>query len=416
MRARTGIDEIEVLLVVDDPRNSRRVRRALVEVRAGVFRITRVNRLQRALELLAAGGSFGVVLLDLPSADTQRLDAVARIRATAADVPIVVLAGTDDDMLALAAFQRGAQDWLAKDDLDGRLLERTLRRAAQRKRVEVALRREIREVEAARSRIEQQAVELRARAEQVDAVNRDLDDFTYMASHDLKEPLRGISGYCEILLEDYRDRLDPDGVRRLEALTGMCDRLAKQIENLLAYYRVGRTHDVDTDVDLEEVAAEQLDTLGATIDQRRASVEIAGRLPAAKGDPTLFGMVLANLISNSLKYNESKPPRVQLGAVAGEPCTIYVRDNGIGIDPKYHDAIFTIFRRLHGRKQYEGTGAGLTIVRKIVQSYGGRIWLESEPGQGSTFYFTLPPATKRVPSGPNAPHWIARDAVGVARP
>ena len=325
-------------------------------------------------------------------------------------MPIVVLAGADDDMLALAAFQRGAQDWLAKDDLDGRLLERTIRHAAQRKRVEVALRREIREVEAARSRIERQAAELRVRAEQVDAVNRDLDDFTYMASHDLKEPLRGISGYCDILLEDYRDRLDGDGVRRLEALTGMCDRLAKQIENLLAYYRVGRTHDVDTEVDLGAVAAEQLDTLGATIDQRRASVEIAGRLPTAKGDPTLFGMVLANLISNALKYNESRPPRVEVGAVADEPCTIYVRDNGIGIDPKYHDAIFTIFRRLHGSKQYEGTGAGLTIVRKIVQSYGGRIWLESEPGHGSTFYFTLPPAGPRVSPGPKAPHWVARDA------
>jgi len=99
--------------------------------------------------------------------------------------------------------------------------------------------------------------------------------------------------------------------------------------------------------------------------------------------------VLANLISNALKYNESRPPRVEIGAVAGEPCTLYVRDNGIGIDPKYHDAIFTIFRRLHGRKQYEGTGAGLTIVRKIVQSYGGRIWLESVPGEGTVFYFTL---------------------------
>jgi signal transduction histidine kinase len=412
----TGIEVIEVLLIEDDPRDARIVQRAFAEVRgameshASLFRVTPVPRLQRALDLLAAGKPFGVVLLDLQLPDVQGLEAVARIRATAADVPIIVLTGVEDDALALAAFQHGAQDWLSKDDLDGRLLARTIRHAAQRKRIEAELFRQMREVEAARARIEQQAAELRVRAEEVDAVNRDLDDFTYMASHDLKEPLRGISGYCGILLEDYWDRLDPNGVRRLEALIGMCDRLAKQVDNLLAYYRVGRAANAETDVDVNAVLADQLDTLRAAIDQRGASVEVASRLPVAKGDPTLVGMVLANLIANGLKYNESRTPRIEIGSLADEPCTIYVRDNGIGIDPKHHEAIFTIFRRLHSRKKYDGTGAGLTIVRKIIQSSGGRIWLESEPGQGSTFYFTLPPGSPPVTPPTKAPHWLSRDA------
>ena len=416
MRGGNGVEEIEVLLIEGDPSEAQRVEyvlsnvRGAMEVLGGLFNVTHATRMQFALDLLAKGKRFGVVLLNLQLPDSRGLETLSLVRAAMANVPIVVLTGVDDDMLALSAIQQGAQDWLPKDELDGRLLARTIRHAVERKRIEVELLRHARETEAARARIEQQAAELRARAEQVDAVNRDLDDFTYIASHDLKEPLRGISGYCEILLEDYEDRLDADGVRRLEALTGMCDRLARQIDNLLTYYRVGRTGMPDTEVDLNAVAADQLDTLRATIDQRGATVEIAGQLPTAKADPTLVGMILANLISNGLKYNENKAPRVEIGAVAGQPSTIYVRDNGIGIEPKHHEAIFTLFRRLHSRKKYEGTGAGLTIVRKIVQSHGGRIWVESEPGRGSTFFFTLPPATKPDTLPPKAPHWLSRES------
>lgn len=408
--------EIDVLLIEGNPRYARRVQlllseaRGAMEVRGGLFAVTHVTRLEHALELLAEKNAFGVVLLDLQLPDSEGVRTLSRIRDRADSVPVIVLTGIDDDGLALAVIQQGAQDWLAMDDLDGRLFVRTIRHAIERKRTEVELLRHAREVEAARARIEQQAAELRARAEQLDKANRELDDFTYIASHDLKEPLRGISAYCEILREDYDDKLDADGRRRLESLAVMCDRLCHLIDDLLTYCRVGRVPSPDARVDLNEVTTELLGTLRAAIDQRGASVEVVGQLPVVRGEATLLGMVLANLISNGLKYNKNPRPCVEIGVLADDPRTVYVRDNGIGIPKKHHEVIFTIFRRLHGRKEYEGTGAGLTIVRKIVESCGGRVWLESEPDRGATFFFHLPSPRKssptRQPTKP--PHWISR--------
>ncbi len=134
-------------------------------------------------------------------------------------------------------------------------------------------------------------------------------------------------------------------------------------------------------------------------------------LPTVTGDANLIGMALSNLIGNGLKFNDSAQPQVEVGCQATDPPTLYVKDNGIGIDPKFHEAVFTIFRRLHSREKYEGTGVGLTIVRKIVESHGGRIWFESVPGQGTTFHFTLAPAAAERPAveaAPRPPHWVER--------
>ena len=403
------VEQFEVLLVEDCATDARMVRLALDEtrgamaVRRGLFTITSVDGLGSALQRLD-GGNFGVVLLDLHLPDSSGLETLARVRAAAPEVPVVVLAGLDDDGQALTAIQRGAQDYLVKDRLDGRLLRRTLRHAIERKRAEVQLLQHSRQIEAAHTRIKRQAAQLKARAEQLDRVNRELDDFTYIASHDLKEPLRGIRAYCEILLEDYHPKFDAAGQRRLAMLVNLCDRLETLIGDLLTYCRVGGTRPADTGIDLDAVVAEVLDTLRPAIDRRSASVRVAGPLPKVTGDATLIGMALANLVSNGLKFNNRARPRLEIGCLPTDPPTLYVRDDGIGIDRKHHGEIFTIFRRLHGRKKYEGTGAGLTIVQKIVQSHGGRIWLESEPGAGSTFFFTLAPTGGKRPGKP--PHWV----------
>ncbi len=382
-----------------------------MSVSFGLFAVTRVARLQEALNLLAQK-RFAVVLLDLGLPDSVGLETLAAVRGAAENVPIVVLTGIDDDGLSLAAIQQGAQDYLAKDHLEGRLLSRTIRHAIERKRAEIELLRHNREVEAARAQIEQQAAELKTRAEQLDRTNRDLDDFTYIASHDLKEPLRGISGYCEILREDYADKLDAGARGRLDALVKMCNRLATLVDNLLTYSRVGAISPADDQIDLHALAEDAIVSLRPTIDRRDALVRVVGRLPKVRGDSTVIGMVFGNLISNAVKFNQSGRPEVEIGLLPGDPETIYVKDNGIGIEQRHHDDIFTIFRRLHARNKYEGTGAGLTIVRKIVQSHGGRIWLESEPDQGTTFFFTLAPAAEsRSQDHPTRPpHWLTRDA------
>jgi len=254
--------------------------------------------------------------------------------------------------------------------------------------------------------------------DQVDRAHRDLEEFTSIVSHDLKEPLRGIGAYCELLVEDYGNKLDEDGMRRLRAMHKLCHRLEAMIDNLLAYYRVGQVPPARLEVDLNAVAEQAVDTLWPTIERRHALVRILGPLPPAAVDPTLLGTVLGNLISNALKFNDSPRPWVEIGALRTQAPAIYVRDNGIGIPREEHETVFTVFRRLHSRKKYEGIGLGLAIVRKIVESYGGRVWLESEVGQGSTFYFSLSPS---VPSHDGAsvakpPHWVQASESGVASP
>ena len=410
MRERPLQKNFQVLLIGNSLADAQQIEASLSSIRGksraqtGSFTVSHAMRLKSALEELGKK-SFDAILLDLQLTDSTGLAALRTIRKATPKVPIIALTDNDDEDVELKTLQEGAQDCLTKTSIDGQILVRTLRHAIQRKQIELELLSHTREVEAARARIEQQAGELKERAEQLDQINRELDDFTYIASHDLKEPLRGISAYCQILLEDYQDNLDEDGQRRLNSLNDMCDRLVKLIDNLLTYCQIGRVSPSEQNVDMNILADELLSTLRPAIDQRRATVQLAGQLPTVQGNPTLISIVLSNLIFNGLKFNERRP-RIEIGTSIEDPSEIYVRDNGIGIDSKHYDSIFTIFRRLHSRKKYEGTGAGLTICRKIVESHGGRIWLESEIGRGTTFYFTLcPTANPDKQPSTTSPYW-----------
>ena len=426
------LSEIRILLIDADGDNAARVERMLsvaqgaMEVHGGIFSVTRADDMAAALGLLRIE-VFVAVLLDLRLPDCQGLDSLERIRRLAGSLPVIVLTDIEDDGMALAAIKAGAQDWLPRRDLDRNLLTRTIRHAIERKRAEAKLLRHTREVEAGRRRIEQQAEEIKARVEQLDKINRELDNFAYIASHDLKEPLRGIAGYCQIITEDYHDRLDAEGRHRLATLETLCQRLERLIDNLLTYCRVGRVQTPEAKVDLNKVVAEQIDTYLAGEKNRTADISVENNLPTLKGDATLIGMVVGNLISNALKYNRGRRSRVEIGvgtSGAGEStktadgqCVFFVKDNGIGIEKKYHKDVFALFRRLHSRKKYEGTGAGLTIARKIVESHGGRIWLKSRPGNGSTFFVSLPEAkVKRSPgTGVKAPPHFTPTAKRVSK-
>jgi len=413
MEGQVKYGRVRVLAVLGEQDHARRVRDALVEARGakavgkGAFRVTAPPVLDRALDLLRRR-TFDVVLLDLGLPDSDGLEALSRVAAAAPTAAIVVLAPADDEKTALAAVRRGAQECLSGEQLEGHRLRRAVRLALERKRAERWRLRHACPPGDACAKLRQQAAELEARAEQLDRVNRELDDFAYVASHDLKEPLRGIRAYCDVLLEDYYQRLDADGRRRLAALGTMCDRLGTLIDNLLTYCRVGRVSPSREKVDLGAVVSEVLQTLDPAIRQRNARVRVAPGLPVVSGDATLIGMALANLVTNGVKFNLSRRPRVEIGVLTRRPAVVYVRDNGIGIAREHQEAVFEIFRRLHSRTQYEGSGAGLTIVRKIVEAHGGRVWLESEPGRGSTFYFTL--ARDQQRTGARPPHWMARPA------
>ena len=224
--------------------------------------------------------------------------------------------------------------------------------------------------------------------------NQELDDFAYIASHDLKEPLRGIHNYATFLLEDYHDRLDQTGRDRLETLTRLTARMEALINDLLHFSRVGRVQLATVKSDLDRVVADVLDTLHISLEERGVEVRIPNPLPTVTCDETRVGELFRNLITNAAKYNDKAKKWIEIGvspaATPGEGAVFYVRDNGIGIREKHFEAIFRIFKRLHGGDKYGGgTGAGMSIVKKIIEGHGGRIWLESAVGEGTTFYFTL---------------------------
>jgi signal transduction histidine kinase len=226
--------------------------------------------------------------------------------------------------------------------------------------------------------------------------NEDLEDFAYIVSHDLKEPLRGISNFARFVLEDDGPAMSEDGRNRLETIHRLTDRLAAQLDSLVQFSRVGRAEMGIEDRHLGDVATAAAQRLGPWLQERNATVTIEPGMPRTRCDGVRLEEVFVNLISNAVKYNDSQHKHVRIGA--GPDGAIYVHDNGIGIPARNTSDIFQIFRRLHGRDAYEGgTGAGLAITRKIIERHAGRIWVESEPGRGSTFCFTLGLASSTNP-------------------
>jgi PAS domain S-box-containing protein len=234
--------------------------------------------------------------------------------------------------------------------------------------------------------------------------NKELDEFTYVVSHDLQEPLRTLIAFSDFLLKDYGDRLDEQGQEYIRFLVEASRRMRALIQDLLNLSRAGRVtedfHEVCLDSLFEILQAD----FGELIRTRNARLDVRGPLPCVWGDRDRLRQLFGNLVSNGLKYNQAPEPRLMIGVEPAEQdgwTTLYVRDNGIGIDPQFHARIFLIFRRLHARDAYEGTGAGLAICQKIVLAHGGRMWLSSQLGQGATFFVTLPtspPESTSVPA------------------
>ena len=241
------------------------------------------------------------------------------------------------------------------------------------------------------------AEELAQANERLFKSNEELDSFAYIASHDLKEPLRGIHNFSNFLKEDYGDLLPEEGQGHLKTVLKLSRRMEALIDSLLHYSRAGRLEVTSTKCDLNMVLNEVLETSYLRIRETGAEVRIPRPLPSAFCDRTQIAEVFHNLIQNALKYNDRPEKWLEIGFLDSSPKTVndsitfYVKDNGIGIEADQREVVFHIFRRLHGRDEYGGGyGAGLTIAHKIVGRHEGRMWVESVVGEGSTFYFTLP--------------------------
>lgn len=220
--------------------------------------------------------------------------------------------------------------------------------------------------------------------------NDELERFAYVASHDLQEPLRTVTSYMQLLSRRYADKLGADANEFIGYAVAGATRMQRLIEDLLAFSRVGTQRRALEPRDANVVLQEALDDLRASIAAKKAQV-ICDPLPRVLVDEAQLEQLFTNLIGNALKFSGDEPPRVHVGARRdGQFWRFFVRDNGVGIDPKYFEKIFVIFQRLHAREKYEGTGVGLAISKKVVERHGGRIWVESAPGKGATFNFTLP--------------------------
>ncbi len=356
------------VLVIDDSATNRLIVRKMLQD-------------GEATVLLAATGKEGtemaiehrpdVIVLDvvLPDADGMDLCRQWHKDPRLADIPVLLISGerlADEDRAA--GLRSGALGYLLKPFSDIELLAQVhlldqLGRTHQK---------------------------LKRRNAELEASNRELEQFAYVVSHDLKEPLRTISGYCDLLGRRYGDQLDEKAGGYVKLAVRGALRMQRLIDDLLAYSHVGKTNRPMEDVDLAEVLAEVMAGLEAAVEEGQATVEV-GDLPTVRGNRLMLTQLFQNLLGNAIKFRGESPPVVRIVASqTNGRWQIWVADNGIGIESRHFDRIFGVFQRLHQKEEYSGTGIGLAICRKIVDYHGGRIWPESEPGKGTTFHIELP--------------------------
>jgi signal transduction histidine kinase len=245
---------------------------------------------------------------------------------------------------------------------------------------------------AMRDRQETLIADLAQRSDQLAAVNKELEAFSYSVSHDLRAPLRHVSGFTELLLKSSGPDLDPNRKRYLRLISDSAIKMGELIDALLVFSRMGRSEMLHTRVDLTNIVrAAQRDLTEA--DSSRAVNWIINPLPQVAGDPSMLQLVFTNLLSNAVKYSRKRTdPTVEIGSCDGahDEVVVFVRDNGVGFDMAYASRLFGVFQRLHRAEEFEGTGIGLANVQRIVARHGGRVWAESEPDKGATFYVALP--------------------------
>jgi signal transduction histidine kinase len=352
-------------LVEDEPADAELTLRALHQ--AGLDATWNLAMTPEEFTELVQKNSYDIILADYKLPDWNGMESVEILRRERLDVPVILVSGALGELTAVECIKQGAADYVLKDQLA---------------RLPGSVRRAIRE--------KQMREDHRQLLEELARSNRDLEQFAYVASHDLQEPLRMVATYSQLLAERYRGKLDADADKYIQYAVDGALRMQKLVQDLLAFSRVGRMglalQNVDTNVVLEVA----LKNLEAAIQESGAVIEHV-QLPVAMADSSQLVQVFQNLIGNAIKFRGSETPLIRVAAEApGKEWIFSVADNGIGILAEHRENVFVIFRRLHTRAEYSGNGIGLSICKKIIEQHGGRIWVESEPGHGCNFQFTLP--------------------------
>jgi signal transduction histidine kinase len=376
---------LTVLLVEDNPGDARLIQESLAVSPSSNFDLETADKLATALLRLSNGG-IDAVLLDLALPDSKGESTFEKAKSHAPTVPIIILTGLGDEALALKLVSGGAQDYVAKMDLNGAILSRAIRHAIERERTAQRIREFNQELE---ERVQERTAEL-------EAANQELEGFSSSVSHDLRGPLHLIDGYSTMLEENFGPVLGPEGKKYLQYIHKGVQEMSGIIEGLLNLSRLGRRELQKKMTSLDEIVQSVLADVQTGIHDRRIEWKVAA-LPAVECDAGLMKQVLLNLIGNSVKYTRRREAAViEIGqATFGGEMVFFVRDNGAGFDMQYAEKLFGAFERLHRDDEFEGTGVGLATVRRIIQRHGGRIWAEAELDKGATFYFTLGQGKRR---------------------
>jgi signal transduction histidine kinase len=336
-----------------------------------------VNDANTALVILLVGALIIVILAGIALSYLLRRLVIRPVTELAGEVRRVARGEYDHEISAISGGPRELQR-LARD-VDA---------------MRVHITRDLSTVRTARTEIEAANRMLEEQADELTRSNRDLEQFAYVASHDLQEPLRKVASFCQLLQRRYAGQLDERADQYIEFAVDGAQRMQRLINDLLAFSRIGRITGGFTDLDLNKVAADAAAQYESLRDEIGAEIAIED-LPVVRGEEPLLGALIANLVGNALKFRHpERLPHIRISArQVGDEWEISCEDNGIGIEPEYAEKVFVIFQRLHAKETYPGTGIGLAIAKKIVEYHGGRIWVDPDHRPGTLIRFTIPVST-----------------------
>jgi signal transduction histidine kinase len=368
---------INLLLVEGDSSDCHFFKQALSDCsKIMYFDVETTQNLSETLERLNSK-DFDIILLNMELSDSSGIDTVEKINSKSPHTPVLVITEPLDEETAVEAIKKGADDYLIKGKVFKDVLGRSIYYALERRKEH--------------DKAEKRLAKL---IEDLQSVNKELKDFAYVVSHDLKAPLRAIKILADWLATDYTDKLGQNGKEQIDLLISRVDRMHKLIDGILQYSRIGRRKERPVYMDLNELIPKIIETLGHI---GNIKIEVKNQLPTIFAEQSCIFQIFQNLLSNAVKYMDKPNGQIEVASSEQDGCWKFaVTDNGKGIEPKNFEKIFQIFQTLTPKDQMESIGVGLTIVKKIVETYGGRIWVESQLGIGSSFCFTLPKSKQQT--------------------